>query len=478
MVLKAAMLIKLTSFLGYFLLMVWPTTTFASAAGQLLDDHKLDLGFKSHLPLFIIDFQKPPLSEANKPEVWLILVDNKSSLNHISNAPLTKIKATFVPLKNDEARQKTSYRLSLSQELETPLTESLLGLPAADSWTLMGSDQDKGMLRNFLALHLAAGLRRESAPIGKFCEVIFHTEEGYYYQGLYLLTEQVAGGFFTAPRALASQSSPVYSRLEIEGADEEPRYTLIHNGNPAGLPDSTSIFQQTEQGLSSKKSSEYYKFQSSLDLDSFVDAYLLNLVLMNYPPDSMPFYFFLTDEGRIGSSVLWNFDLALDNSIEFYEIDENFDNTYPWYISILNSSDYINKLRTRFFTLDRGRWNVDEVERFIDEQARYLGPALQRDWDRWSAVYNQHQLADRLVENPATLEEERLIRQTHSPVEEIIKLKYSFRSNNLVVKEMMEDLRWKKVFFTEQKKTTKNLMMTSGFILLFFTLVTYAGRKM
>lgn len=447
------------------------------AASGFVDEYLISApDFTSSAALVILEYLQAPSDESEVAEATLFLIDNPSAPNRLSDRPVQSFPLEVLRSPGEDAQKKVSYRLSRPSRAGNQARPDLLGLPPADSWTLRGSDRDAGLLRTYLALQLARALRSVAAPEGKYCELIFKYEGAYYYQGLYLLMESIEDGLFTAPEALAGIELLAHPPLKPAARPGDSGYRLkAVDGRPAPP---AGLFPKLEGNLASTDPKIFFKAQAGLDLDSFVETYLLDLVLMNYPPDSQPFYLFQKSDGRIGASVLWDFDRILDNADEAYPVDDSFDDNYTWFRSLLESSDFIGGLRKRFYSLDRNDWNAAAFERSLDELVYRLGPALERDRARWDEVYSEIKLNLQWMKNELTGEPEEIVRQTSSTIEDLIKIKSKYRENNLIIKSMMERLRWKKIVFNDAKKISRNVPLTAGFVLLFFITVSFVRRRM
>ncbi len=443
-----------------------PTPIRAASGIQPSDGFEIPADFTSGTPLLILDHG----DAADDGSITVRIIDNRSGMNRPTDRPAFETRARVELPWPPNPNHKQSFRLHFNDDQPNL---PLLGLPAARIWTLAGSGRDKSMLRQYLGLMLAEELRPGRSPRARFCEVISKQGPNGTYQGLFLLSEYEVDGLFMAPRALDGQTALV-ALNPVTGPGSKPGYQLAYTtpGGP-GNDQTVARLRLLESRLASHRASEYYGARDELKLDEFVDTWLLYNVMMNYPQDRAPFYFQVRQDGRIGLEAWWNFESALDNAITPLADDRDLGAAYPWFDHLIMDSDFVGALRNKFFDLNHGPWEPSKVEARIMRLAAELGPALDRDWARWREAYEAEPLAELMTEDA----DER-VRQTFNPVQEIVKIKYTFRQNNSDLRHFMDELRWTKLQFTEGKKSKKNLLLTLGFVATFFFIVRYVGRRM
>jgi hypothetical protein len=141
-------------------------------------------------------------------------------------------------------------------------------------------------------------------------------------------------------------------------------------------------------------------YNKYIDVDSFIDWYLINEIAKNVDSkDYSSMYFSLVPGEKIKMGPLWDFDLGFGN-VDYA------DSQYPegfwvkdhqWFSRLFEDPAFVEKVKTRFLFF---RSNQDYFTQIIDDQADYLRWAQQENDNRWDlfgnyvwpnpVVYNTH----------------------------------------------------------------------------------------
>ena len=148
--------------------------------------------FSTHLPLITIEFRGSSGSDENN---WFsgmeVSLYDATDANTLSDTPSVIIPTQGKVIADNtiENREKMDYYLRFYDDAETLTPHSLFGLDASSDYYLIGSMYDRSLLRNYLGYTLSSQIT-ETAPAVRFCEVMLKDgENGYWYQGVYLLIE-------------------------------------------------------------------------------------------------------------------------------------------------------------------------------------------------------------------------------------------------------------------------------------------------
>lgn len=452
--------------------------------------------FASHIPLVILDYDQ---ASPREDRLRIRVIDNKGEPNRLNDKAIfedwvkLRTENNVEKSENDAQKEyggfrdrkgknqsgkaggedKSSYQLFYAGASESH-DISISGLPEAKAWTLLGSNRDRSMLRTYLATQMGAVAGGFPVPQALHCELFFRRNEKYTYQGLYLLAEHVEDGLFPVfgkkPKG-ESLIVPLVTAIDKDGVRtleyEMPQdYPAVKTGPDEKMRELIDLLHSDDGVL-------FFRGLDKLELYSFADVYLLNALMMNFPSDFLPFYFYRDAKGEVGLGAVWDFAYSLDNASTPFEFPYHWDKLYPWYDRLLESSRFNTILRKRFTELSRSEWNIVKLMQRVDVMAKLLLPSMRRDWQRWQDTYQSTE-----PRNTLNARGELYIRKSSDPLEEINKIKYNLWQNNITLKKAMGDLKWKKVFFNEGKNTRKTVLTTGVFLALFFLVLIYARRKM
>ncbi len=462
-----------------------PNVGAADGVYRVAADFTVAGDFSSRLPLLVIDFDatvQGVLAKTNGRVVEIAIVDNVAGRpNAPTDEPVLRAWVELNPAKIPEGmKTERTFKLLAPGDGEQRL--SMLGMPESGIWTLLGSNQDKSMLRNYLAVTLAAKIRSDWAPEVRYCEVLHKIKGRYVYEGLFLLSEYLSEGVWKAPRALKGKSylakyvSPILAEGGV-GEPAAPRFEIVYpdtKGNPALAKAVESDLLEVGAKLDSKSRNVFMEYVDLVEENDFIAAYILNEVFLDHEPNA-PFYWIKYDNGRIGVSPLWNFDQSLDNAIEPFDDEESESGeiSYPWFSRLLLSVEYVENLKRTYYQLRRGVLDPDNLDILVEDTVVFLGPALQRDWFRWRQAY-----AAAAPQLAKTKHGETLVRETHTADQEVLKIKHFLRLQDDRIKNRIMRLRWQEGMFASGLSSHRNIIALLVFLAVFFGVTGYVRRRM
>ena len=382
--------------------------------------------FVTHLPLFILDVdgqEFPNIYKSTEDEskqyrdenitdpyisATITLIDNDNSQNHITD------EAEFVnhgkiKIRGNSSRNfpKKQYGFKLLDENGEELEKSLLGMEADEDWVLCDSIVDLTLMRNYL-VYCVGGQIFPYTPEAKFCEVVMKEGDSYNYLGVYLLTETVKkaegrvdiGTFKENDRALsylicrdrynytvpmlstwASDSQICYGYFSVK----YPKETELTEEIKGRIEEELST---VEQVLYSDDMSVFRTYSQYLDVDSFVDYFVINEYFENYDAGLHSTYYYKDSARKLTIGPLWDYDNCLDNYREGLAHSEYTSFVgQPWFEKLLQDPVFVDKVCRRYEELRKTILSDAYIETFIDETADYLGNAAYRDRSRWYEAY-------------------------------------------------------------------------------------------
>lgn len=243
----------------------------------------------------------------------------------------------------------------------------------------------------------------EWAPDVRYCEVFLNGE----YQGLYVMTESIEVDEDRLPLReyddRQTETSYLIERNRV-GSTDDPINTF---GGQAGYteyelgilyPKALDMTGETrrwiidninemEKLLYSYDYDEWdYGYYNFLDVDSFVDYALINEVSANLDAGSLSTYAYKPLGGKLTMGPVWDFN----NAFGLYEIDPQdfFMQDSPWFFMLYKDETFVNRLISRYQSLRKTWFDEEYLMNYIDETIRFLGPAIDRNFDKWGYSFN------------------------------------------------------------------------------------------
>jgi len=343
--------------------------------------------------------------------------DNEKENNHLVDKPTVSERA-LIKIRGASSRSfdKKGYLIKFKQEdLLSNKKVSLSGMTADSEWALHGPFLDKTLIRNYLCYNLAGDIM-EYAPNVRFCEAFLNGE----YIGVYVLMEKPeynSNGRLNIEKSDEDMDETAYI-VEIDRRDpDHPAsietfatyshmhknpYTsagymkIIYPGNSITeaqkqfIIDDISKFERALYSFDYKDKDKGYS--AYIDVDSFVDYFLINEFTLNYDAMTLSKYIYRDIGGKIKLCV-WDFNSAFDN----YEVSVNKPETFMlhdsrWYEYLFKDEEFVNKIVKRYKELRKTYFSEEYLNKYIDETIAYLGPAINRNYEKWGysfkAEYN------------------------------------------------------------------------------------------
>ena len=437
--------------------------------------------FTTHLPLVILDLDEgePPISTMRDPvdpgrfipiegvdpyvSGTFFLVDNGSGVNRASDSPALTSRM------NIKRRGNTSMLYDKAQWLVKLVTESgqdndldVLGMGAEHEWVLNGSLADKSLIRNYLVYSIASEFMPYT-PDFAFCEVLLKENGVLYYHGVYLLGENLKIG----PNRVdvggeSSRQETSYlvrrDRYDEEGCmlqtyAREMGYSKEYFGliSPSAKNRSEEMIQYVEQDLSeveqvlySQDLSIFDTYAEYIDVDSFVDYFLVNEFFGSYDSGNYSTYAYKEVGGKLSLGPVWDYDGTIDNYLfEPLSTKDIAFQTKPWFDCLCKDRSFVQKLIDRYAQLRKTSLSENHINEKINEIIAHLGGAEEREWTRWGAFYTGEQktgseinLQDYVLEDGTVL-----YRNAETFEEELYRIRTALFDHGDQIPQALEDLR-------------------------------------
>ncbi len=285
----------------------------------------------------------------------------------------------------------------------------LLGMGEGHSWILNGSMADKSMLRNYLPYRIASEIGGGNmAPDSRFCEVFLCKDGVYEYQGVYLLMETVARGTdrvdIDQSKTNKSYTSYIVRRdrfthfdvmLDTYGRLQgySPEWIGVKYPSQAKLTETAkkyieNDFSAMERILYAEEESTFKAYDKYIDVDSFVDYFLINEFFGNYDAGEHSTYMYKNTGERLHIGPVWDFDQAMNNYFGGEMEPETLAfQTKPLFDRLTKDERFLRCLKDRYAELRKGALSEKHIYAVMDEVTGYLKNAREREWYRWAADY-------------------------------------------------------------------------------------------
>ncbi|MDL2236520.1 CotH kinase family protein [Christensenellaceae bacterium OttesenSCG-928-K19] len=315
---------------------------------------------------------------------------------------------------------KNQYTLNFVDEDGVEQPQSVLGMPSHDQWVLNGSYVDKSLVRNALAFDMAEQTM-DYAPGYEYCEVLLNSSGGEFsfdrdYYGVYLMVEKIERG---ANRVDIDRSDPrvndisfIIARDKVKVGDNilytdwsalEDDFVIIGDTVRqrtvivCSYPGSATLTEEYAERITGFLNDFEYALESAefkdindgyrgyIDVDSFIELAMINELFKNIDGGEISTYFYKDQGGKMNAGPLWDFDLTLGNT-DTEEVNEptgfRIINTI-WFERLFQDPYFAKRYQSIYRFLRAGEWQTDELTQRVDGLVDELGPAIDRNLERW-----------------------------------------------------------------------------------------------
>lgn len=284
---------------------------------------------------------------------------------------------------------KKPYALKLDEKT------SLLGEAKDKSWVLLANYFDMTMLRNRLAFYMGYISNLDYTAKAHFVEVMLNGK----YNGTYQLCEKLKIGKNRVNVGDDGFLFEIDSRAPSEG---DPYFSVTHLPTVVNIkdPDVTigddnynyaqDYLAVADNALFSDSFTDPVNgWQKYMDLDSFVDFYIINEIAKN--GDVCCFYtscyMNLKREGKLKMGPIWDNDNSYGKSEtpEMHPVEGWYLKETEWYTRLFQDPAFVNRLKERYSYFYSKK---DDIMMDINENANYLKYAVNENNARWGTLYS------------------------------------------------------------------------------------------
>jgi len=373
--------------------------------------------FSSHLPVVTIDTRSqtiPGLSrEKDLITTSLKIYDGAGDRNSLSDHPAVSIEANIKYRGNSSLHfDKKSYLVKFVDEYGEDKKSKVMGMPEHSTWVLNGPFLDRTMMRNYLCMNVSAEIMGY-APRVRYCELFVDGD----YKGVYLMMETVSYGADRVNVTKYKDGDIVSSYILRADRGDEPlnelnqfsEYTMRMPADTeknkyaltVEYPSKSSLthdlketiekdFSRFEKALYSfDYDDEVYGASSFVNINSFVDYFIINEFFQNYDAGIYSTYFHKDVRDKIYIGPVWDFNNACNNYM-----DTSYDGTgfglyeRTWYHMLMKDDSFTDSIIGRYKSLRTTFLNEEYLLHYIDDVQAYLGDAVDRNYSVWGYSFD------------------------------------------------------------------------------------------
>ena len=375
---------------------------------------------------FIIDTKSKKIIDEPKIPATLIITDSTDTLynGHIGIELRGSTSQIFF--------DKKSYGVETWDQNGNDIDIALAGFPAEEDWIFHGPFSDKSLIRNALIYDLSNKIGQYASRT-RFFEMKLNGE----FQGTYLLMEKIkrdknrvdieklesndndpnliSGGYIIKIDKTTGESTShgdynekisFYSKYDPNGEEGKDKkiFFLYDVPSPEKISKEQKIYIQSyinsfeEALLSNDFSDPKTGYRQFIDVDSFVDFFLLNELSHNPDAYRLSTYMHKKRNGKLKMGPIWDFNIAFGNVNYCKGEDVNnwifkYNDYCPddfwlvpfWWSKLLNDPYFANIIKSRWQELRQNELSDKLIFGKIDLLISELetSDAIKRNFERW-----------------------------------------------------------------------------------------------
>ncbi|MCH4886631.1 hypothetical protein EZV73_03580 [Acidaminobacter sp. JC074] len=297
---------------------------------------------------------------------------------------------------------KHQFSVSLQDEDGMQVKKKILDMPKGEDWVLSGPIIDRTMMRNYIGYKTAFEIM-PYAPRTQYTELYVQVnDENPEYLGLYQWTEKIRQGgnrVDISPTIMnldetsfiiskdtyrdGNQLINVYGKelymYSYQYIDVYPKRTLTQ-GQMNYIGD---IMTEFERNLyHDKYDIPGLGYAELINVDSFVDYYIINEFFQNTDAGLKSTYFYKDVRGPLHIGPVWDFNNSMGSINAVFKLGDYTGLTLhdrPLYERLLQDPVFVDKVLERYEELRRGPLKTDNILASIDQAAVVLRPYVEKD---------------------------------------------------------------------------------------------------
>lgn len=358
-----------------------------------------------NLPLVVINTNGQKIREdlSIKATIEIYTGDEKKEL--VLKSPIQ------IKIRGNTTRKvpKKQYSIELIDEEGKERNEEVLGMPKESDWILNAPFEDKSLIRNHLAYSISREIM-EYAPRSEFCEA-FIVDDGEelnkeHYKGVFLMIEKIKRDKNRLNISKSTDSKSETSFIVQKNNEKDNDIILNNYGKETYLYDYpiVSVYPKkklTENKIkyinktislfernlySSKFNSKKEGYENYIEVDTFVDYYIINEFFNNTDAGILSTYIYKDYGEKIKAGPVWDFNASMGNSnvlSPYYDYKGFYMNRTAWFDKLLEDKGFVEKVVKKYKLLRKTYLSDKYLIDFIDKTVEKLGRAPKRNFEVW-----------------------------------------------------------------------------------------------
>lgn len=377
-------------------------------------------GFSTTLPVVYMNTKGQQVLKENV--IWgnIALLDGNGEEQSVFSTPNSIYRATikYRGASSYSKFDKKQYRIKFYKNKKDSAKEvSLAGMGANSEWVLNGPYLDKTLIRNKLVYDLARELNGW-APDTRFVELFVDGE----YQGVYLAVEPVTNGESRLRLSefglLSGETAYIVNRDRMNTGSEEivtwgktngytynalyiryPSKNKITEKQKEYITKNISEFEQALYGTNF--SDKRIGYQAYIDMDNWVDYFIINEFAMNYDAGNLSTYIYKELGGKLQLAV-WDFNNGFDN-YQWFRTETDVLHTVEnsWFQRLWQDEAFRERVCERYVQLRKTTLSDEHIAEKIASYQEELGEAVDRNFKVWGYSFKESLLAGTTKEGTA-----------------------------------------------------------------------------
>jgi hypothetical protein len=303
---------------------------------------------------------------------------------------------------------KKPYKLKLAKK------HKILGMPAkAKDWTLINNYGDKTLMRNLVAFDVSRRFGMRYTPVAQPVDVFFNGE----FKGNFQLSDQIEVNknrvniteMDTSCTSLPNLSGGYLIEID-DYANLGDNYfystyystpvTIHHPSDDDILPVQKNYIKTRYSGIeqalkSSSYTSQLCGYRSQMDVNSFIDYFLINEVCGNMDTFWSLYMWLDRDSDKFYIGPVWDFDIAFNNDYRTYPLDnkkeftcriggDDAPGTLDFFNRLMSDPTFVSDMKHRW-SIARycDHINVESLISVVDSLAGVLQQSQTLNFKRW-----------------------------------------------------------------------------------------------
>ena len=295
-----------------------------------------------------------------------------------------------------QIKGRANYSWSFPQKPYTLKLEEaapLLGMNTGKKWVLITTWSDKTLLRNYITLNLASELvGMEYSVQTRYVDVYLNGK----YNGLYVLSQKIGLGDRQVDADALFEIEAQYRHADCsnciippsgthimfvepisDAADEEERERLMRTYR--------QLIVKADTAIMSRGIEDYSRF---IDVDSFVDWYIVNELVKNYDSGFTTSCYMYAKDGKLHMGPCWDYDTCMGNQMGaadclypegFHVAESGFS---PWYRTLTKEEGFVQALHARWTELyESGK--IAAFRQYMEDLPEFLSESRVLDQKKW-----------------------------------------------------------------------------------------------